>query len=76
MMGEVPLHTTHAPKRCCGAPPFRGTSLIKNCPLVGLYSRTMSGDLWWPQEGEVSLMSEVPLHVLSQLPRQHEPRDS
>ena len=39
---------------------YRGTSLIRNNPLLGPYSRTMSGDIWWPEEGGLN-MSEVPL---------------
>ena len=40
---------------------YRGTSLIRNNPLLGSYSRTMSRGIWWPQGGGVFLMSEVPL---------------
>ena len=42
---------------------LRGTSLIRNSPLVGPYSRTMSRALWWPKGGGVFLMSEVPLYL-------------
>ena len=27
---------------------YRGTSLIRNSPFVGPYSRTMPRALWWP----------------------------
>ena len=27
--------------------PYRGTSLIRNCPPLGPYSRTMPRALWW-----------------------------
>ena len=40
---------------------YRGTSLIRNSPLLGPYSRTVFRALWWPQGGGVFLMSEVPL---------------
>ena len=40
---------------------YRGTSLIRNTPLLGLYSRTIPQVLWWFWEGGLSLMSEVPL---------------
>ena len=62
LMSEVPLYdvgpllhvtlTSH-PYMC------RGTSLIRNSPLVGPYSRTMSRALWWPWGGGVFLISEV-----------------
>ena len=40
---------------------YRGTSLIRNSPLLGPYSRTVPRALWWPWGGGVFLMSEVPL---------------
>ena len=46
---------------------YRGTSLIRNNPLLGTYSRTVSRALWWPEEGGVFLMSEVPLQGLARL---------
>ena len=39
--------------------PYRGTSLIRNTPLLGPYSRTRV--LWWSKGGGLFLMSEVPL---------------
>ena len=33
------------------APPYRGTSLIRNCPPLGPYSRTMPRALWKSQGG-------------------------
>jgi hypothetical protein len=39
LMSEVPLYEV---------PLYRGTSLIRNSPLVGLNSRTMSRTLWRP----------------------------
>ena len=54
-----------SPQRTCvaqlGCGVYRGTSLIRNSLLVEPYSRTMSRALWWPQEGRVFLMSEIPL---------------
>ena len=29
-------------------PTYRGTSLIRNSPLLGPYRRTVSRALWWP----------------------------
>jgi len=31
---------------------YRGTSLIRNTPLLGPYSRTIPRVLWWCQGGE------------------------
>jgi len=41
---------------------YRGTSLIRNNPLPGSYSRIMSRAISWPWGGGVFLMSEVPLY--------------
>ena len=41
---------------------YRGASLIRNCPLLGPYSRPMPGPLWWSGGGGRFLMSEVPLY--------------
>ena len=41
---------------------YRGTSLIRNSPLLGPYSRTVSRALWWPPGGGLFLISEVPLY--------------
>ena len=40
---------------------YRGTSLIRNCVLIGPLSRTMPRALRWSQGGMLFLMSEVPL---------------
>ena len=40
---------------------YRGTSLIRNSPPVGHYSRTTSRALAWPYGGGGVLMSEVVL---------------
>ena len=40
---------------------YRGTSLIRNAPLIGPYSRTISRVLWWSWGGGRFLMSVVPL---------------
>ena len=39
-----------------------GTSLIRNTPLLGTFSRTAPRVLWWSYEGGRFLMSEVPLY--------------
>ena len=41
---------------------YRGTSLIRNTPLLGTYSRTIQGPMV-VLGGGLFLMSEVPLHV-------------
>jgi hypothetical protein len=40
----------------------RGTSLMKNNPSLGPYSRLMPRALWWSQGGGGGVMSEVPLY--------------
>ena len=40
---------------------YRGTSIIKNTPLLGPYSGTIPRVLWQSLGGGLSLMSEVPL---------------
>ena len=45
-----------------GYEPYRGTSLIRNTPLLGPYNRrTMPRGICWSQGGGRFLMSEVPL---------------
>jgi len=39
-----------------------GTSLIRSCPPIGPYIRTMPRALWWPSWLWRFLMSEVPLY--------------
>ena len=41
---------------------YRGTSLIKNSPLLGPHSRPTRRALWWSWGGWRFLMSEVPLY--------------
>ena len=41
---------------------YRGTSLIRKRLTLGPYSRTMARVLWWPWEGGLFLMSQVPLY--------------
>ena len=48
-----------ARKRSTGG--YGGTSLIRNSPPLGPYSRTKSRALWWSKGGALFLMSEVPL---------------
>ena len=40
---------------------YRGTSLIRNTPLLGLYNRTIPTVLWWFLKGDLFLVSEVTL---------------
>jgi len=40
---------------------YRGTSLIRNAPLLGPYSRTIPKVPWWSLGGGLFLMSEAPL---------------
>jgi len=42
--------------------PCRDTSLTRNTPLLGPYSRTIPRVLWWSWEGGAILMSEVLLY--------------
>ena len=44
--------------------PNRVTSLIRNTPLIGTYSRTIPRVLWWSLGGDLFIMSEVPLYSL------------
>jgi hypothetical protein len=41
---------------------YGGTSLMRNTPLLGPYSRTIPRVLWWSQVEGLFLMSEVPLY--------------
>ena len=45
-------------------PQYRGTSLIRNTPLLGPYSRTIQGPMVVLGGRGVFLMSEVPLYKL------------
>ena len=38
-----------------------GTSLMRNTPLLGPYSRTMPEVIWWSYGGGLFLVSEAPL---------------
>ena len=58
----VVVLTTGLPKLFPNVDLYRGTSLIRNNPLLGPYSRSMSRAIWWPWGGGVFLMSEVPLY--------------
>ena len=46
-----------------GITPYRGTSLIRNTPLLGHYSRTIPRVLWLSYGWGLFLMSEVPLYT-------------
>ena len=57
--------TMFARQRCAdltASAAYRGTSLIRNGPLLGPYSRTIPRVLKWSQGGGLFLMSEVPLY--------------
>ena len=54
---ECPSHLF----RGSGVGLYRGTSLIRNNPTLGPYSRTIPRVLWWSGGGGLFLMSEVPL---------------
>ena len=41
--------------------PYRGTSLIRNTPLLGAYSRHMPRALWWSQGGRRVLVRATEL---------------
>jgi len=41
---------------------YMGTSLIRNTPHLGPYSRTIPRILWWSKGARLFLMSEVPLY--------------
>jgi hypothetical protein len=58
LMSEVPLYMVTRGVRCCpgrregpevevALPRYRGTSLIRNTPLLGPYSRTLPRVIWW-----------------------------
>ena len=69
LMSEVPLYTqqrlqadesAHTPTLSL----YRDTLLMRNNPLLEPYSMTMSWDIWWPYEGGLFLMREIPLAVV------------
>jgi len=51
------------------SPGYRGTSLIRNTPILGLYSRIKPRVLWWSQGRGWFLMSEAPLCEEVSLPK-------
>ena len=55
--GLLAITDTHRPRVLL----CRGTSLIRNTPLLGPCSRTVPRVLWWSYGGGLFLMSEVPL---------------
>ena len=59
------IHSTVGPPPCNHCD--RGTSLIRNNPLLTPYSRTLPRAIWWPWGGGVFLMGEVPLYARSQV---------
>ena len=48
---------------CALRPTYRGTSLRRNCNLLGSYSMTVPRALWRPWGGLLLLMSEVHLYA-------------
>ena len=48
--------------------PYRGSSLTRNTPSLGTYSRTKPRALWWAQGERLFLMSEVFLSTLNPKP--------
>ena len=40
---------------------YMGTSLMRNTPLLGRYSKTIPRVLWWSRGWWLFFMSEVPL---------------
>ena len=60
---KASTHSTPSDPRSVNAQ-LRGTSRIRNSPLLGPFSRTMSRAIWRPQGGGVFLMSEAPQYML------------
>ena len=56
VVGEPP-RSSHRREKAA----YRGTSLIRNSPPLGPYSRYMPRALWWSQGGCIFFVSEVPL---------------
>lgn len=54
--------------------PCRDTSLIRNTPLLGSFSRTIPRTLWWSWGGGFLPTSEVPLYTLTSAPRALHPQ--
>ena len=52
---------------------YRGTSLIRNTPLLGPYKRTMFKALWRSWGGGLFLMGEVPLYSAHHAPLRSQP---
>ena len=55
------IHTDYEGIVCWFLALYRGTSFIRNTPLLGTYSRNIPRVLWWSEGGGLFLMSEVPL---------------
>ena len=53
-------YTRSVAHTCCWSA-YRGTSIIRNCLLVGPYSRTMPRALRWSLGGGQFLIGEIPL---------------
>ena len=50
-----------------GSGGYRGTSLIRNTPLLRPYSRTIPRVLWWFYGRGLFLIGEVPLYAGSRI---------
>ena len=57
----APCHVAEVLTRIQVEEAYRVTSLIRNIPLLGPYSRTIPRVLWWSGGGGLFLMGEVPL---------------
>jgi hypothetical protein len=58
---EVGIEAHKLREAAVHVPRYRGTSLIRNTPLLGSYSRTFLRVLRWSLGGWLFLMREVPL---------------
>ena len=64
VLENIYLSQTRPPS--CGAPAggaYRGTSPIRNSPLLGPFSRTVYKALWWPRGEGIFSMSKEPLYI-------------
>ena len=66
LTGPLQRCTRFVPNLTCAV--FRGTSLIRNCPPLGPYSRTMPRALWWYYGEWRFLRARYPCNVCLGLP--------
>ena len=57
----APCHVAELLTRIQVEEAYRGTSPVRNTPLLGPYSKTIPRVLWWSYGGGLFLMGEVPL---------------